>query len=235
MLLVVDAGNTNIVFAVHDGNAWRGTWRIATEPQRTSDEYAVWLLALLGHSRLASASRWIARGDRHRGAGGALPSAPPVPRLVRRRAADRPRQPRLGVRDPRGQPRGGRRRPAAERAGRRTSATGGPLVVIDFGTATTFDVVDRGRRLSRRRDRAGHQPVHRGAAPRRRPAAAHRHRPAAGGDRPVHRAGHAVRHLLGLCRHGRGAGRAHPGRIRRQAEGDRAPAAWRRCSPRAPL
>ena len=47
MLLVVDAGNTNIVFAIHDGREWRGTWRIATDPQRTSDEYAVWLLSLL--------------------------------------------------------------------------------------------------------------------------------------------------------------------------------------------
>ena len=48
MLLVVDAGNTNVVFAVHDGNQWRGTWRVKTEAQRTSDEYAVWLLALFG-------------------------------------------------------------------------------------------------------------------------------------------------------------------------------------------
>src|SRR5271169_4732133 len=48
MLLVVDAGNTNVVMAVHDGDGWRGIWRIATEPQRTSDEYAVWLTTLLG-------------------------------------------------------------------------------------------------------------------------------------------------------------------------------------------
>ena len=52
MLLVVDAGNTNVVFAVHDGKRWAGIWRIATEPQRTSDEYAVWLLTLLTHSKL---------------------------------------------------------------------------------------------------------------------------------------------------------------------------------------
>ena len=52
MLLVVDAGNTNIVFAVHDGRKWAGTWRIATDPQRTSDEYAVWLLTLFTHSKL---------------------------------------------------------------------------------------------------------------------------------------------------------------------------------------
>jgi type III pantothenate kinase len=52
MLLVVDAGNTNVVFAVHDGQKWAGIWRIATEPQRTSDEYAVWLLTLLTHAKL---------------------------------------------------------------------------------------------------------------------------------------------------------------------------------------
>ena len=55
MLLVVDAGNTNVVFAVHDGASWRGIWRIATEPQRTSDEYAVWLLTLLNLSGLKPA------------------------------------------------------------------------------------------------------------------------------------------------------------------------------------
>ncbi|MCQ8277727.1 type III pantothenate kinase [Acetobacteraceae bacterium KSS8] len=53
MLLVIDAGNTNIVFAVHDGVRWRGNWRIATDIQRTSDEYAVWLLALLERSGLS--------------------------------------------------------------------------------------------------------------------------------------------------------------------------------------
>lgn len=47
MLLVVDAGNTNIVFAVHDASGWRGSWRIRTDAQRTSDEYAVWLNSLL--------------------------------------------------------------------------------------------------------------------------------------------------------------------------------------------
>jgi type III pantothenate kinase len=52
MLLVIDAGNTNVVFAVHDGRQWAGIWRIATEPQRTSDEYAVWLTTLLGFAKL---------------------------------------------------------------------------------------------------------------------------------------------------------------------------------------
>ena len=35
-----------------DGAEWRGRWRIATRPDRTSDEYAVWLLALLQHCGL---------------------------------------------------------------------------------------------------------------------------------------------------------------------------------------
>ena len=55
MLLVIDAGNTNIVFAVRDGDHWAGIWRIATDAQRTSDEYAVWLLTLLDHGGLKPA------------------------------------------------------------------------------------------------------------------------------------------------------------------------------------
>ncbi len=47
MLLAIDAGNTNIVFAVYQGRTKRGGWRIATDPRRTSDEYAVWLTHLL--------------------------------------------------------------------------------------------------------------------------------------------------------------------------------------------
>ena len=59
MLLAIDAGNTNVVFALVDlvaplGGRIRARWRIATDPRRTADEYAVWLsqlLALEGYSR----------------------------------------------------------------------------------------------------------------------------------------------------------------------------------------
>ena len=47
MLLAIDAGNTNIVFAVHDGTETRAEWRAVTETTRTSDEYAVLLQPLL--------------------------------------------------------------------------------------------------------------------------------------------------------------------------------------------
>src|SRR5262249_31401921 len=43
MLLAIDAGNTNIVFALYDGAKLIGTWRAATKAQRTADEYAAFL------------------------------------------------------------------------------------------------------------------------------------------------------------------------------------------------
>lgn len=47
MLLAADVGNTNVVFALFDGREIKARWRIATDPRRTGDEYAVWLLQLL--------------------------------------------------------------------------------------------------------------------------------------------------------------------------------------------
>ena len=52
MLLAADVGNTNVVFALFEpdgagGFTSRARWRIATDPRRTGDEYAVWLLQLL--------------------------------------------------------------------------------------------------------------------------------------------------------------------------------------------
>lgn len=47
MLLVIDTGNTNTLFALHDGEEFIGEWRIATDATRTADEYAVWFFQLL--------------------------------------------------------------------------------------------------------------------------------------------------------------------------------------------
>jgi type III pantothenate kinase len=47
MLLAIDAGNTNLVFALVDRGQIKTRWRIATDPRRTADEYAVWLHQLL--------------------------------------------------------------------------------------------------------------------------------------------------------------------------------------------
>ena len=47
MLLAVDVGNTNTVFAIYQGDTLRGQWRIVTDAHRTADEYVVWLEQLL--------------------------------------------------------------------------------------------------------------------------------------------------------------------------------------------
>ena len=139
MLLVVDAGNTNVVVAVHDGAGWRGNWRIATEPQRTSDEYAVWLLTLLGHSGLK-------RGYIDAAViGTVVPAALyhlrrlcrdwfDVEPLIARSSLDWG----FEIRMDNPEEVGADRLLNALAAHRRYQ---GPLVVIDFGTATTFDVV----------------------------------------------------------------------------------------------
>src|SRR5262249_32246833 len=53
MLLAIEQGNTNSLFAIHDGNHWIAQWRTATEPTRTADEYVVWLSQLMAMHKLA--------------------------------------------------------------------------------------------------------------------------------------------------------------------------------------
>jgi type III pantothenate kinase len=53
MLLAIEQGNTNTVFAVHDGQDWIAQWRTATDSTRTADEYAVWLSQFLQMQGLA--------------------------------------------------------------------------------------------------------------------------------------------------------------------------------------
>ena len=47
MLLAIEQGNTNTLFAIHDGTTWVAQWRAETATRRTADEYAVWLQALM--------------------------------------------------------------------------------------------------------------------------------------------------------------------------------------------
>jgi type III pantothenate kinase len=53
MLLAIEQGNTNTLFAIHDGDHWTNQWRTATDSSRTADEYAVWLHNLLSMAGLA--------------------------------------------------------------------------------------------------------------------------------------------------------------------------------------
>jgi len=53
MLLAIEQGNTNTLFAVHDGESWVAQWRAGTDPMRTADEYGVWLSQLLAMGGLS--------------------------------------------------------------------------------------------------------------------------------------------------------------------------------------
>ena len=47
MLIVIDCGNTNIVFAVYKDKELIGKWRTATNAEKTSDDYSIWLEQIL--------------------------------------------------------------------------------------------------------------------------------------------------------------------------------------------
>ncbi len=140
MLLAIDCGNTNTVFSIWDGADFRATWRIATDHKRTADEYFVWLSSLM---MLTKTEAHITE---------AIISST-VPRVVfnlrvlcNRYFDCRPvvvGKPECAL-------------PVAPRVDQGTTVGpdrlvntvagfdrhGGNLIVVDFGTATTFDVVD---------------------------------------------------------------------------------------------
>jgi len=141
MLLAINANNTNTVFAVWEGDKLRGTWRVATEAKRTADEYVVWLDHLLGLERLG---RDLITGTI---VASVVPEANfNLVSLCRRYCASEP----LMVGEP-GVELGAQalvEQPSEVGADRLANTVGaheryqGPLIVVDFGTATNFDVVD---------------------------------------------------------------------------------------------
>lgn len=140
MLLAIDVGNTNAVFGLHDGDQWLAQWRSATDSTRTADDYAVWLSQLC---RLEG----IAFGDID---GCIISSVVPQAKFNFRNLGRRylDLEP-MFIGDP-GVDLGAPiriRRPEQAGADRIVNAVGahiahpGPLIVIDSGTATTFDIV----------------------------------------------------------------------------------------------
>ena len=141
MLLAIDSGNTNVVFGVFDGDEFLKAFRCANDPKRTADEYIVWLKELMALNDLdvADVTGCII--------GSVVPeTAFNLISLCRRYFPGEP----MVIGDP-GLKLGNEaliERPEQVGADRLINAFeanrtyGGPLIVIDFGTATTFDVVD---------------------------------------------------------------------------------------------
>ncbi|MGH6952011.1 MAG: type III pantothenate kinase, partial [Vitreimonas sp.] len=140
MLLAIDVGNTNTKFAIWDGQNWRAQWRASTDTSRTADEYAPWLNQIMGLTGLSFADIT------------ACIISTVVPQALfnlrnfsRRYVGSEPMVIgedglNLGI-DVRID------KPSEAGADRLVNAVGafieygGPAIVIDSGTATTFDVV----------------------------------------------------------------------------------------------
>ena len=139
MLLAIDCGNTNTVFAIWDGDRFIATWRTATEWQRTADQYYVWLSSLLHFEKLdvqideVIVSSTVPRvvynlrvfADRYFNC---------RPLVVGKADCALPQNPRVDAGTAVGPDRLVNAAGAFDRHG-------GDLIVVDFGTATTFDVV----------------------------------------------------------------------------------------------
>ncbi len=139
MLIAIDVGNTNIVFALFEGATPRGQWRAETRIGRTADEYAVWLHQLMNLAGLdmGAINQCIISS--------VVPQSIFHLRNLSRRhfntepfIVDADNIPGVEVRLP---------KPSEAGADRLVNAVGahikykGPLIVVDSGTATTFDII----------------------------------------------------------------------------------------------
>lgn len=143
MLLAIDSGNTNVVCAVYAGDELRGSWRAATNPNRTADEYAVWLIQLMELSGLAPSDIDATV------IGSVVPEATfNLVRLCQRYFGSEPLMVGrsdcfLGIGIDVDMP---KEEVGADRVANAVAAQDRyqpPLIVLDFGTATTFDIIDR--------------------------------------------------------------------------------------------
>lgn len=141
MLLAIDVGNTNIVFALFEGSEIKTRWRIATDPRRTGDEYAVWLTQLMAIEGIEpkAVDRVIMSSVVPRAVHNLTILSEKyfgtTPLIAGEGAAE------WGIEVDIDEPRS----LGADRAVNAIAAHAkfpGDLIVVDFGTATTFDVVD---------------------------------------------------------------------------------------------
>ena len=139
MLLAIDIGNTHTVFGIWDGLAWAETWRRSTSVDATEDELASWFSALRDFRKLSEPITDIVCAS-------VVPAANAAISLFAKKWLCLPVRYLISG-DSVGltvtyQP------PSAVGADRLANALGAlarwspPIVVVDFGTATTFDVID---------------------------------------------------------------------------------------------
>jgi type III pantothenate kinase len=141
MLLAVDIGNTNITIGVFDGSKMKATWRVATGVHRMPDEYASLILHLFEHEGIAVSKITDAI---------LCSVVPPVAgvfeEMCRRYLKVSPVLVEAGVKTGVKISMDNPREVGADRIVNAVAAHqlyGGAVIVIDLGTATTFDAVSK--------------------------------------------------------------------------------------------
>ncbi len=140
MIICLDVGNTNMKFAVYDGETLKLSFRIATEHKRTSDEYGDQVLSILGNSGIKTSDI----------SGGIISSVVPqldftLERMCRTYLGFEPLMLGPGIKTGLNLKVDDAKEVGADRVVNNVSAVrkyGYPLIVVDFGTATTFNVID---------------------------------------------------------------------------------------------
>lgn len=140
MILCLDVGNTNIKYAVFDGQTLKLSFRMATEHKRTSDEYGVQLISILNNNGI----------DAEQITGGIISSVVPsldytLDRMCRIYLQIKPLMLGPGLKTGLNLKVDDAKEVGADRVVNNVAAVkkyGYPLIVVDFGTATTFNVID---------------------------------------------------------------------------------------------
>ncbi len=139
MLLVLDIGNTNVTVGVFDGPALKSTWRLATDARRMPDEYGFFMANIMSY-----------RGVQPSDITGACicsvvpPLIPTFEEVCRNYFAVQPLTVSAGVKTGISIQYDSPRDVGTDRVADAVAALklyGGPVIVVDFGTATVFDAV----------------------------------------------------------------------------------------------
>ena len=140
MIICLDVGNTNIKFAVYDGDTLKLSFRVATDHKKTSDEYGGQLLSILGNNGVTPDDI----------TGGIISSVVPqldytLDRMCRTYLKISPKMLAPGLKTGLNLKVDNAKEVGADRVVNNVAAVkkyGYPLIVVDFGTATTFNVIN---------------------------------------------------------------------------------------------
>jgi len=139
MLLVIDIGNTNIVYGIYDGEKLLHHWRVSTNRNSTADEYGVAIRTLFAYAGFNHADI-----DAIAIASVVPPLNPAIEQMCRRYFGIEPLVIGPGVKTGLPIHYENPREIGADRivdAVAGYAKYGGPLIIVDFGTATTFGVI----------------------------------------------------------------------------------------------